>query len=448
MAFKIKKRNYSYTRIIVLGFLLIIFLGAALLALPISSRSGEVTNLLDCFFTSASATCVTGLMVYDTYTHWTLFGQIVILCLMQVGGLGFMTVVTLFSLMLGRKISLTERHLMQEASNIMQIGGIVRLTKHVLLGTLIIEGTGALFLSFKFVPILGLGEGIYNSIFHSISAFCNAGIDLMGKYRAFSSLTTLTHDLYIHTVLAVLVVIGGVGFVVWEDFYKNRNHWSKYSLHTKVVCVTTAGLIIVPAVMIFVSEYNASLVSMPLAEKIMMSFFHSISTRTAGFIAVDMSTFHPSTVILTVLLMIIGGSPGSTAGGIKTTTFFILLVSSYAAIRNKSNVGAFRRRFEDGALRKASTVLFSFAAVSFAAIMVLSLIQALPIDKVIYEVFSAISTSGMSLGITPLLNPAAKVIVMVLMFFGRMGILSIALALSRTPAYAPVEYPKEKFVIG
>ena len=438
----------KYPQLIMLVFGTIILLGTAFLALPIASKSGAWTSLEDALFTATSATCVTGLVINDTFTYWSLFGQIVILLLVQIGGLGFMSVATAFFLAVRRKIGLNERMLMQEAAGASKLDGIVRLTKHILFGTLIFEGIGALLLAFKFCPEMGLGEGIYNSVFHSISAFCNAGFDLMGKYKPLSSLENFSGDPYVCLVIAALVIIGSLGFLVWEDLITNKFHFKKYMLHTKVVLVTTAALIILPAFIIFFAETDHSMAKMPLFEKIINSFFHSVTLRSAGLVTIDPKSMSNGTIFTTVLLMIVGGSPGSVSGGIKTSTLFLLIAAAVATFRNREDITAFGRKFDNKVFIKACSLVTLYLGGAFFSVFLISVLQDLPMKMVIFEVFSAIGTVGSTIGATSMLSTASRAVIILLMYFGRVGIISISLAFSRRAMQVPVHYPTENIIIG
>lgn len=440
--------NIKYSRVVAIFFALIILVGSFLLSLPISSKSGGGTPFVNALFTATSATCVTGMVVYDTYSHWSVFGQFIIISLVQIGGVGFMMVATLFSLLLKRKIGLNERMLLQEASGSMQLGGVVRLARRILLGTLIFEGTGAILLALRFCPKMGFREGLYNAVFHSIAAFCNAGFDLMGKYGRFSSLSHFSGDPIVCATIALLIVIGGIGFFVWDDIVKNKWCWNRYTLHTKVVVSTTGILIFMGAAFIFVSEASGSLHGMNVGNKVASSLFHSISFRTAGFTMIDMSSLSSSTVFITILLMLIGGSPGSTAGGIKTTTLFIMVATTVATLTNKRDINAFHRRFEDDAFRKAYAISAAYIGASLAGVAMICLFEDLPMASVIFEVFSGVGTVGLSLGITSELLTLSKLTIVCLMYFGRVGILSIIYALIRERTAAQLQYPQEKLMIG
>ncbi|MGD9568272.1 MAG: TrkH family potassium uptake protein [Sedimentibacter sp.] len=446
--FTIKNIKMNYTEIIVFGTLLIIILGGLILSLPISSKNGTSTPFIDSLFTAASAFCVTGLIIYDTYTHWSTFGQIVILILVQVGGLGFMTVITLFSIFLRRKIGLKERRLLMESANTLKIGGIVLLVKKILIRTFIFESIGAILLTLRFYPAMGLKEGLYNGIFHSISAFCNAGFDLMGKYGQFSSLTTYVDDIVVNATIMLLIVIGGIGFVVWDDIAQNYFQFKKYQLHTKIVLVTTAFLIIGGALIFFVTESNYSMINISLKEKILASLFQAVTPRTAGFNTIELSQLSEGGSLLTMLLMIIGGSPGSTAGGIKTTTFITLMIAAVSSVRQSSDITIFKRRLETDSLKKASAITVIYISVAFAAIMLISAVQNFSLKEIMFEVFSAIGTVGLSLGITPSLNAFSKVIITILMYCGKVGVLSMAAVLAEKKEPSPLSRPYEKIIIG
>ncbi|MFR1827898.1 MAG: TrkH family potassium uptake protein [Clostridium butyricum] len=445
---KLKKPNFTYSQISAISFMSIILIGALLLTLPISSRSGEATPFIDALFTSASATCVTGLVVYDTYTHFSLFGQIVILSLIQIGGLGFMIIATLFSLMLKRKIGLKERGMLQESVSTVHIGGIVRLTKHILFGTVIFEAIGAIILALRFYPDMGLKQGLYNGVFHSISAFCNAGFDLMGRFEPSSSLTLYSGDIVVNLVIMSLIVVGGVGFLVWEDIFTNKLKFCKYRLHTKIVLVVTATLIIVPAIIFYSIERTNSFAGMGTTESWLASFFQSITPRTAGFNTVNIAELSEGSILLTIILMVIGGSPGSTAGGVKTTSFAVIILSLIASIRHTEDINVFNRRLERDVIKKAYDVITIYFMCCALAVFLICALQPFGLKEVFFEVVSALSTVGMSTGITPDLNSLSKFIITLLMFFGRVGSLSVALVFSEKKEYIPIRKPVEKISIG
>ena len=441
------RRHLTQTQFIVYGFIAIILIGALLLCTPIASRTHTATPFLDSLFTAVSSTCVTGLVVVDTYVHWSLFGQIVILFLIQIGGLGFITIGVLFSLILRRKIGLKTRGLMQESVNTIKIGGIIRLARKIIRGTLFVEGAGAILLSIRFSFDFGVPKGIYYGIFHSISAFCNAGFDLMGVNGEFNSLCDYAGDPWVNIVIMSLIVIGGIGFVVWDDISINKFKFRKYSFHTKIVLVTTLFLIVSSSTLFYIVEYDNTMEGMNVGERILASMFSAITARTAGFNTIDTGSLKGASLLLTCILMFIGGSPGSTAGGIKTTTFFVLMVNLFANMRGGKS-GIFRRRFEDGAVKKASMVFILNLVLCMMALFVILAITNLAFSDIMFEVFSAMGTAGMSTGVTRDLNEGARCIIMLLMFCGRVGSLSFALSFLQKKKVPPVCYPQEKISIG
>lgn len=438
----------SYSQKLILGFAVIIAVGTVLLMLPVSTRQGESTSFVNALFTSTSAACVTGLATYDTFTHWTGFGQAVILILIQLGGLGFMSFAVIGAILTKRKLSLKQRELMQEAINVNQVGGIVRLFKMIIKGTLICELAGAALLAVRFIPMLGPGEGIYYAIFHSVSAFCNAGFDLMGRFGEYSSLTLFADDPYVNIVIILLIIIGGIGFYVWDDVIKNRFRFSRFSLHTKIVLVTTFVLIFFPAVLLFFFERTHAFSGMSLGDSVMASLFQSVTLRTAGYNTVDQAELSGSSLLLCNILMLIGGSPGSTAGGIKTTTFAVVVLSTVSELRNHKSVTVFERRLEDDLLRRVIAILFVYCVMEFAGTMAISMLENMPVEYAAFGVFSAVSTVGLFIGTVGSLSVASRVILIFLMFFGRIGGLSLAMAFTRPYIIPPVQYPAEKISVG
>lgn len=442
-------QSLTYPQIIALGYFLIIITGAILLSLPIASRNNMHPGFINAFFTATSATCVTGLVVFDTYSQWSLFGQLVILLLIQIGGLGFMTVVTVFSIFLKRKIGLKERGLLRESVNAMYIGGVVRLTQRILIGTILFEGFGAILLSIRFIPKMGLAEGIYNGIFHSISAFCNAGFDIMGKYNEYSSLTFYSGDIIVNLTIITLIIVGGIGFFVWDDIIKNKYHYKRYQLHTKIVLVVTAILIVSGTICFYIFERNNLLDDMSIKDKALAALFGAVTPRTAGFNTVDTAALTSASKLLTIILMFIGGSPGSTAGGIKTTTFAVIIISLWSSLKNKKSDNLFGRRLEDNALKRASAVVTVNMILILSAVLLISATNsALGLDDVLFEVSSAIGTVGLSTGITGSLNTFARIIIILLMYSGRVGSLSLALLFTEHRAPSSVQNPTEKIIIG
>lgn len=442
------KKRLSQTQFIILGFLIIIVVGTFLLMFPISSADGSFTSFADCVFTAVSATCVTGLVVVDTFTHWSVFGQIVILCLIQVGGLGFITIGVMFSMILRRRIGLKTRGLLQESVNTLKIGGIIKLTKKIIKGTLFIEAIGALILGIRFSFDYGPIRGMYYGLFHSVSAFCNAGFDLMGINEPYCSLTRYVGDPFVNITVMALIIIGGIGFIVWDDITTNKLNFKKYMLQTKVVIVTTAVLVLGGGLLFFATEFNNTMAGMNPGTRILASLFSSVTARTAGFNTVDTAALTGGSKILTVVLMFIGGSPGSTAGGIKTTTIFVLLINLFSGISTGKGGSVFKRRFEEDAVRKASFVFLLNLLLGLVACFIILAVNNLAFEDVVFEVFSAIGTVGMSTGITRDLNIVSRVIIMILMFCGRIGSLSFALSFMQNKKSAPVYYPSENISIG
>lgn len=433
---------------IALGFFFMILAGSLILTLPIASRSGEWTPFLDSMFTATSATCVTGLVVYDTFTHWNVFGQLVILLLIQIGGLGFITVGVGFSMAFRRRIGLWQRDLLKESINAMEIGGIVKLSRKIFIGTALCEGAGAILLATRFIPEFGFVKGIYYSIFHAISAFCNAGFDLMGAQQQYASFTSYAADPVINIVLMLLIVVGGLGFVVWSDVVSKRFHWKNYCLHTKMVISVTLILIFGGALLLFLFEQGGTIKGMSTGEQILTSLFGSVTARTAGFNTVDTGALQPESKLLTIILMFIGGSPGSTAGGVKTTTIAVILIYVISNLRGENGCNVFHRRIGDEVIKKASMV---FCLNLFLGLMSVTLILAtsnLRMSDVLFEVYSAISTVGMTTGITRDLNVVGRIVIIILMYCGRIGSMTFALSFVAKPETKGLSLPEEKITIG
>ncbi len=437
-------------KLIVSGYCLIILLGTLLLALPGATKGPGATSVTDCFFTATSATCVTGLIRFDTATHWTLFGQLVILSLIQIGGVGFMTIAIVILAFTKRKITLSQRSIMQNSISAPQIGGIVRMSKFIALGTLCIEGIGAVLLSFDFIPRFGWGKGIYYSVFHSVSAFCNAGFDLMGSETGeFSSLTGFAGNWYVNLVICLLIFIGGLGFFVWHDLKSKRFRFRKLNLQSKMVLCISVGLVFFGALAIFVLENNHTMLfGMPLQEKALAGLFQSVSARTAGFNTVDLAAMTDAGKMVMICLMLIGGSTGSTAGGIKTTTFWILCVSIFATFRRKKNIEAFGRRMDEGITRTASCVFMTYLLLVVSAAVVISAVEGLPMITALFETGSAMATVGLSFGVTPALGMFSKLLIAFLMICGRVGSITMLLAFSSEKKIISSSYPLEKIQVG
>lgn len=448
MGYKMKSRKLSHIQIIALGYLIMILIGTALLMLPFAARSGTVTSPLTALFTATSASCVTGLILHDTATYWSLFGQIVIITLIQIGGLGFMTIATFFYKLLKRRTSLRERAVMAESINTTRMSGFLPLTKRIIAGTVIFESAGALLLSIRFIPKFGFLKGIYMGVFHAISAFCNAGFDLFGTVKPSSSLTTVADDAVINTVIMLLIVIGGIGFLVWDDIAVCRFRFKQFSLHTKLVLFITCILIFGGALLLYIFEAGNWAPGTSQGEKILASLFGSVTARTAGFNSVDTAALTPASKLLTVILMFIGGSPGSTAGGVKTTTIAVIFVYLLTNLRGTQNIHCFKRRINEEALKKAVTVISVNLTLALAGTLILCAVQGFNISDAMFEVVSAIGTVGMTTGITQELAPVCQAVIAFLMFCGRVGSVSFGLALLEKRAKPPVSYPEENITIG
>lgn len=439
--------KFSNLQIVAAGYAAVILAGACLLMLPVSAREGAATPL-QAFFTAVSASCVTGLVLVDTGVYWSLFGQITILFLIQIGGLGFMTISVRLLLLLRRRVRLRYREVMVESINSTQIGGILRLTKEIVAGTLFFELAGAALLAIRFVPEFGWGKGIYYSVFHAVSAFCNAGFDLMGEKAAFSSLTGYRGDLLVNLTVMALIIIGGLGFLVWEDLLRNRLHWRKYRLQTKIVLSVTAALLLGGMAGTLWMERDGVFAGMGAGEQAMAALFQSCTARTAGFNTVDTAALSDGGKLLTMLLMFIGGSPGSTAGGVKTTTLMVLLVYAVSSIRHEQDAHIFGRSLTAEILRKAVTVFMLHILLASTGVLLLLAIQPLPLTDALFEVFSALGTVGMTTGVTRSLEPASCCVVMFLMYCGRVGSASFAVALLEKKARPPVRFPEERITVG
>ena len=443
------KKRISKVQFIALGFLIIIILGTLLLMLPVSSRDGNATSFLDALFTATSASCVTGLVVVDTYTHWSVFGQIVIICLIQVGGLGFISIGLIIALLLGRKVSLRHRGLMQESVNTLQIGGIVRLTKKMIVGTLIFEGIGALILSIRFAFIMSPARAVFYGIFHSVSAFCNAGFDLLGCYGEYNSLCGFEGDWTINLTISALIITGGLGFVVWDDISKNKLNIKRYRLHSKIVLAVTASLLVAGTILFLIFEWNNTMAGMNAPTRFLAAFFSSVTPRTAGMNSVDTGALTPASKLLTMILMFIGGSPGSTSGGAKTTTLFVMVAYLWTTMCGKYGIDVFGRRLKEDVVRKAALVIgFNMLLFITGAMVIFAQQPELGFSDVLFEVISGISTVGMTTGITRSLGTVSRIVIILLMYCGRIGSLSFALSFSENKRVVPLQQPEEEINIG
>jgi trk system potassium uptake protein TrkH len=416
--------------------------------LPVATKSGERTDFLTALFTATSATCVTGLVVVDTKTYWSVFGQIVIMLLIQVGGLGIMTMSTLFALILGRKITFKERLVMQEAFNTNSLGGIVKFAKYILMVSFLFESIGAIILTLRFLPQMGLKKAVYYGLFHSISAFNNAGFDLMGNFR---SLTGYVSDWVVNLVVMGLIIFGGLGFYVLLDIYEHR-HFNKFTLHSKIVITITLFLITIGTLLIFLFEYNNPKTLKPLdfPTKILAALFQAVTPRTAGFNTLSLSDMTIASKFLTIILMFIGASPAGTGGGIKTTTFAVILYTVLSVIQGEEETVLYKRTISRNIVYKAVAISFISVFIIFSVTMVLSITETSNFLTVLYETTSAFGTVGLSLGLTPELSTVGKIIIIFTMYTGRVGPLTLALALAKRQRRPKpiIKYAEEKIMVG
>ncbi len=447
MAVKRKPLRTSPNRIIALGFLGIIVAGALLLMLPFVNRTGQGLSFLDSLFTATSATCVTGLVVADTWTQFNLLGQIVLLALIQVGGLGYMTMVLMASLLLGRKIGLRQRSVMMESVSAEHLSDVIALLRYILIGTAAIEGAGAVLLAFRFVPELGAARGIWYSIFHSVSAFCNAGFDLMGFREPYSSLTYYVDDPLVNLTACALVLLGGLGFLVWRDVWENGLHFRRYSLHAKLMLTASAVLTVGGTALFWLAERDGILQGMEPGQQVLASLFQAVSPRTAGFNTVDLASLTSAGGLLTIVLMFIGAGPGSTGGGVKVTTVLVCLLTLASYIRGRREVGAFNRRLDEEQIHRAAAGVTLYIALAMTGGFLLLATQPFPLQDALFEVFSAMSTVGLSTGITRSLSSFNRGLLIVMMFCGRIGSLSMMMALAERMA-PRVKDPVEHITIG
>lgn len=446
---KNRKKHLSTFQIIILGFLIVILSGALLLMLPFATRDGQGASFLDALFTATSASCVTGLIVQDTATYWSSFGQFIIILLIQIGGMGVVTLTVAITMISGRKIGLMQRSTMQEAIAAPAMGGIVRMTGFILKMVALVELLGALVMLPVFAEEFGMKKGIWYSLFHSISAFCNAGFDLMGAKEKFSSLTDYPANPVINLTIMSLIVVGGIGFTTWSDIKTKKLNIRKYRMQSKVVLVVTAILIVFPALFFYFYDFSMEKWDgISTGEKIWSALFMSVTTRTAGFNTIDLTALSEPGLAVTIILMLIGGSPGSTAGGLKTTTIAVIFITAISVFRRKEDANCFGRRIAEDTVKYASTILFMYLVLSLFGAIVISCLEGLPMLTCIFETASAIGTVGLTLGITPGLGTVSRVILIVLMYFGRVGGLTLVFA-AVSGIHANVSrLPREKITVG
>ena len=439
-----KKKHMTSFQLIIMGFAGVILLGTVLLMLPFSSAEKVITPFHEALFTATSAVCVTGLVVKDTGSYWSLAGQTIILALIQTGGLGVVTVAASVSLLSGKKISLMQRSTMQNAISAPKVGGIVRLTRFILRGTFLIEAAGTVLLLPVFMGDYGK-KGIWMSVFHSISAFCNAGFDILGTDSSmFPSLTRYSGNILINLVIMLLIITGGIGFLTWDDIYTNKLNFKRYRMQSKIILMTTACLILFPTVFFYICD----LTKLPMEKRLLAATFQSVTTRTAGFNTINISEMSEASKAIMILLMLIGGSPGSTAGGMKTTTFSVLILNAIATFRSQENAGAFGRRLEYHVIKNAATIAMLYFALFFGGGIAISVYEGLPLLDCLYEAASAVGTVGLTLGITPELHVFSQVVLIILMYLGRVGGLTLIYAVFSGRNKGNAKLPLEKITVG
>lgn len=442
--FLYKQKQLTSFQIIIFGFAGVILTGAILLTFPFAAAGGQRTSFADALFTATSSVCVTGLVIQDTATYWSVFGQFIIMLLIQIGGMGVITVAAFFAMLSGRKITLMQRSTMQEAIAAPKMGGIVRLTGFIIKLTLLIEFLGAVMMALVFCKDFGVKRGVWMAVFHSVSAFCNAGFDLMGVRAPFSSLMGYASHPVINLTIMLLIVTGGIGFLTWDDIWTNRLHLSKYRVQSKVIICTTAILILLPALYFFFGEFGR----LPLGERIWSSFFQSVTPRTAGFNTVDLTGISESGQMLMIILMLIGGSPGSTAGGMKTTTIAVLLAAASSVFSRKEYAHFFGRSIADETVKNAATIVLMYIVLFLGGGMSISIAEGLPLVPCLFETASAIGTVGLSLGLTPELGMFSRIVLIGLMFFGRVGGLTLIYAALSGMHKNAAKFPHEKITVG
>ncbi|MCD6321440.1 MAG: Trk family potassium uptake protein [Clostridiales bacterium] len=441
-------RSLSPAALIVVAFLIAVMAGTALLIMPFSTKASGSIGFSNALFTATSAVCVTGLVIADTASTWSAFGQTIVLILIQIGGLGIMTAASTFSLILGRNIGLKERLTIQESLNEFSLQGVVKLFRYIIIATFSIEAIGSLLLATRFIPEFGFFSGLAKSIFHSISAFCNAGFDIMGTASApFVSITNFNNDFIVVMTIGLLFVIGGFGFVVWKDIISVRK-FKDFMLHTKVVIIMTAILIISGMILFFIFEYSNTMEGMGFFQRLYNSFFHAVTPRTAGFNTLPVDKMLPQSQFLTMILMFIGAAPGSTGGGIKITTFTIVIFAIITYMKSSDEVNILKRKVNPVIVRKSLSIFFVALALVFFTTFVLLLSDAGTFKECIFEAVSAFGTVGLSTGITPSLPLAGKIMITITMFVGRVSPLALALSLTQLSPKKPYSYPEGKIAVG
>ena len=438
------RRYLTSFQLIILGFAGVILLGALILMLPVASSCGAWTPFRESLFTSTSAVCVTGLVIYDSGSYWSGFGQGVILLLIQIGGLGVITMAATFLMLAGKNISLKERSAMQDAISAPAVGGIVRLTRFILKGTFFIELLGALAMLPVFCRDYG-SRGIWMSVFHSVSAFCNAGFDILGRPgNLYPSLTAYIADPLINIIVVLLIVTGGIGFLTWDDVCTHRLHLRRYRMQSKVILAATGLLILFPAILFFFTDFS----DLPMEQRFLASLFQAVTPRTAGYNTADLTAMTEASRAVMTVLMLIGGAPGSTAGGMKVTTLTVLTANAFATFRRRAEPQLFHRRLEGAAVRNASTILMLYLTLFFTGAVIISTAEGLPLSACLYETASAVGTVGLTLGLTPQLGALSQWILIVLMFLGRVGGLTLIYAAYSGRDLSCARFPQEKITVG
>ena len=440
-------KNLSGMQLMAVGFFLLILLGTILLSFPFASKSRTWTPLITALFTSTSASCVTGLSLVDTGSYWSVAGQLIILFLIQVGGLGFITLGASVAMLLRRKISLKQRGWLRDSFNVLDIGGILHLIRRAMIGTFLFEGVGAVILTIRFYPKMGFGKALYCGIFHSISAFCNAGFDLMAQFGE-SSFMGYYNDPFVSLTLCALILVGGAGFFVWSDIFDHRLHFRRYSLQSKMVLSMSVALIVFGTLLFYLLEGNRLFAGMSTPEKLLSSLFAAITPRTAGFNTTDTGALSEGSKLLTIILMFIGGASGSTAGGVKVATIFVLLLHLRSTLLRMPGTNIFGRRIDDTTVSKASALVCIYLLLTLSATLALCGMQPLSLSDAMFEVVSAVCTVGMTTGITRSLTVASQFILIFLMYLGRLGSLSFALSFTDHKKLTHIEQPVEHINIG
>lgn len=446
-----KNKKISPIRLLSLGYFIAILIGTCLLMVPCASKANTSTSFIDALFTATSATCVTGLIPFDTFTHWSLFGQIVIIVLIQIGGLGFMTIITLIFMMLKKNISIYSRTILMQSAGSYNISEITKLMKRIFFGTIIFESLGAILLTIAFSKNMNFGTALYYGIFHSISAFCNAGFDILGATNG--SLTDYYNNGLVLVTIMFLIIIGGLGFIVWSDLLDTKFKFKKLQTHSKIVLIFSGILIIIPAILYYIFEctsfgQSGNFINLTFGEKVLNSFFLSVSPRTAGFNAIDLNALTSSGKLLTIVLMFIGGSPGSTAGGVKVTTFVIVIASLISSARGNDKVVLFKRQIPSKIVKQSGSLFIAYMSMIIISTMIISAIEPHTFEQVLFEVVSAIGTVGLTMGLSGSAGIITKIILILLMYAGRLGALALLSVFVKGKNEYILEEPKGKVLVG